>query len=257
MIFYFTGTGNSLYVAQKIQEKVGGKLIDMTLSLNEEKFNYKVEKGEKVGIVFPVYYWSLPTIVSEFIKKLKLETYETPVIYTVITCGSLARNADKDLAKILKSKNLQLNSSYSVKMPMNYITLYNTPSKEDINSSLGLAEEEIEELIEGIKDNKKGYFAKNGPFSTLSFFVYKLYGMFRKTKKFYATDECISCGQCERICNSQAIFIKNGKPEWTEKVCSHCVACINRCPSKAIEYGKSTKKRERYVNPNVKFDNNI
>ena len=263
MIFYFTGTGNSLYVARKIQEKIGGKLIDIAISLNEKKFNYKVEKGEKVGIVFPVYYWGLPTIVSEFIKELKLETDETPFIYTVITCASLTRNADKYLAKLLKSKDLQLNSSYSVKMPTNYTSMHpinyvisiNPPKKEDISSSLDLAENQIEKLIESIKNNEKGYFTKHSSIEFFSFFVYMLYGIFRKTKKFYTNKECKNCGQCERICSSQVINMKNGKPEWTERECSHCTSCINRCPSRAIEYGNSTKKQERYVNPNVKFDN--
>ncbi|MCL2688176.1 MAG: EFR1 family ferrodoxin [Methanobrevibacter sp.] len=257
MIFYFTGTGNSLYVAKKIQKVDGGELVNIGQALNENNFSYTIEKGEKVGIVFPVYYWGLPTIVSEFVKKLKLETSETPFIYTVITCGSFARNADNDLAKLLKSKNLELNSSYSVKMPSNYVMLYNTPNKEDTNLSLELADNQIEKLIEDVKNNKKGYFATHGPFTILGSFVYKTYGIFRKTKKFNVNEKCRSCGQCERICPSQAIHIKEGNPEWVKEKCSHCTACINRCPSKAIEYGNSTKKRGRYINPNVKFNNDL
>ena len=255
MIFYFTGTGNSLYVAKKIQEANGGELINMAQALKEKKFNYKIKKGEKIGIVFPVYYWGLPTIVYEFINQLELETEESPFIYTVITCASLVGNADKSLAKLLKSKNLELNSSYSVKMSSNYILIHDIPNKEELNSSLILAEKEIEKVIESVKNNKKGYFADHGFASIFSFFMYKLYGLFRKTKKFYATKDCTSCGQCEKICPSQVIHMKDGKPEWREKKCSHCTACINRCPSKAIEYGNSTKKRERYINPNVEFHN--
>ena len=257
MIFYFTGTGNSLYVAKKIQEADGGELIDIGQALNKNSFNYTIEKGEKVGIIFPVYFWGLPTIVSEFVKKLKLENSENPFIYTVITCGSYARNADKDLAKLLKSKNLELSSSYSVKMLSNYIIMYNTPNKENVKSSLELAENQIKKLIEGVKSNEKGYFAKHGPFTIFSSFVYKIYEMYRKTKKFNVSEKCANCGQCERICPSQAIHIKEGKPEWVKEKCSHCTACINRCPSKAIEYGNSTKKRERYINPYVTFNNDI
>lgn len=202
MIFYFTGTGNSLYVAKKIQEVDGGKLIDMGEALHENNFNYNIEKGEKVGIIFPNYFWGLPTIVVDFVKKLKIETNENPFIYTIITCGSFARNADKDLAKLLESKNLELISSYSVKMPTNYIMMHNTPNKEDTCTSLELAEDKIEKLIENVKNNKKGYFAKRGPFTMFSFFVYDIYyGIYRKTKKFYVTEKCRNCGQCERICS--------------------------------------------------------
>ncbi|MFQ7798375.1 MAG: 4Fe-4S binding protein [Coprobacillus cateniformis] len=31
--------------------------------------------------------------------------------------------------------------------------------------------------------------------------------------------------------------------------CTHCMACISRCPKGAIEYGKKTKDRIRYVCP--------
>jgi len=252
MIFYFTGTGNSLHVAKKIQETDGGELIDMSQALNENNFNYKIEKGEKVGIIFPVYYWGLPTIVAEFVKKLKLETIEPPFIYTIITCGSYARSADRDLGKLLNSKNLKLTSSYSVKMPSNYVMLYDTPNKEDTNLSLKLADNQIEKIIEDVKNNRKGYFAKHGPFTSLSSFVYRAYGIFRKTKKFYVNEKCTGCGQCKKICPSQAIHMKEGTPKWIKEKCSHCTACINRCQSKAIEYGDSTKKRRRYVNPYVK-----
>ena len=226
MIFYFTGTGNSLYVAERIQEN-GEKLINMADALNKKKFNYKLEKGEKIGFVFPVYFWGLPTIVAEFVKKSKLETGEletgeletgeNPFIYTVITCGSFSRNADKDLGKLLKLKNLELNSSYSVKMPSNYIIIYNPPNKEDANSSLELVEKQIEKINEDVKNNKRGSFAKHGPFTIFSFFVYKLYGVFRKTKKFHVTEKCTNCGQCEKICPSQVIHIKDNKPKWVEK----------------------------------------
>jgi len=252
MIFYFTGTGNSLYVAQKIHDCEGGELINISQALKEKNFNYKIEEGEKIGIIFPVYYWGLPTVVHDFIRLLKLETEGTPFIYTVITCGGKARNADKYLENLLKPKNLSLNSSYSVLMPSNYIILHDTPSKEKINSSLANAEEEIQKVIEEIRNNKKGFFADHGLGHELSFFVQKLYGTFRNTKKFYVSEKCTSCGQCEDICPSCTIQIKNGKPQWTQTKCSHCCACINRCPSLAIEYGNSSK-RKRYVNPNVKF----
>jgi ferredoxin/flavodoxin len=253
LIFYFTGTGNCLYVARKIQEIEGGKLVNMAHALNEKKFNYKIEKGEKIGIIFPVYFWGLPTIVSEFVNKLNLKTTENPFIYTVITCGGHVGNADKNLGNLLELKNLKLNSSYSVKMPSNYIMIHDITNKENINSVMGMAEKQVKKLIERIKKNKKGYFADHGSIAIVSPIPNRLYGVLRKTKKFYATEECTNCGQCEKICPSQIIHMEDGKPEWKEKKCSHCTACINRCPSQAIEYGNSTKKRGRYVNPYIEF----
>ena len=104
-----------------------------------------------------------------------------------------------------------------------------------------------------MESDKKGDFVSNRGLSILTPLAYRIYGIYRKTKKFYATNACTSCGLCEEICPSETIQLSSGKPEWINDKCSHCSACINRCPTKAIQYGNATKKRGRYVNPNVEF----
>lgn len=94
MIFYFSGTGNSLYVARKLQEIDGSELIDIADALNKKRFNYNVKENEKIGFIFPVYFYGLPNLVTEFVDKLKIESDKEPFIYSVITCGSAIGNAD-------------------------------------------------------------------------------------------------------------------------------------------------------------------
>ena len=255
MIFYFSGTGNSLYVAEKLQEAENGELINIIDALNEKQFKYNVADGEKVGIIFPVYFWGLPTIVSEFISHLTIETPEKPFIYPVITCGSAIGNAGKMLSDLLKGRSLHLNSTFSVKMPDNYVMMFTLADEKKQSLKLQSAEKEIREIFEHLKTNEKGDFSSQGHFAPLTPLAYKLYGVYRKTKKFYATDKCTNCGLCEKICPSKAIKITSKKPEWIKEKCSHCTACINRCPTQAIQYGNSTKKRKRYINPNVNFTN--
>ena len=62
-------------------------------------------------------------------------------------------------------------------------------------------------------------------------------------------DACISCGLCEKICTSGCIEMAAGIPVWTQDKCNMCLACLNRCPATAIQYGKKTEKRGRYVHP--------
>ncbi len=256
MIFYFSGTGNSLYVVQKLHEAGEGELIDMASALNEKRFKYRVAEGEKIGIVFPVYFYGLPTIVAEFLDRLTIENDGSPFIYTVVTCGGSIGHSDKMIADKLKQKNLQLNSAFSIKMPSNYVIMYDVPDKEKQDLTLKDAEKQIEKIVGFLEVNKKGNFVSDrGYFALLSPVAYKLYGTYRKTKKFYATDACTSCGLCEEICPSGAIQLSSRKPEWVTEKCSHCSACINRCPTRAIQYGNATKKRGRYINPNVDFSN--
>ena len=139
MIFYFSGTGNSLYVAQKLHEADGEELIDMAGALKEKRFKYEVAEGEKIGIVFPVYFYGLPTIAAEFIGQLVIESSANPFIYTVITCGGSIGSADKMLANLLKQNNLELNSAFSVEMPSNYVIMYDVPDNEKQNITLDSA----------------------------------------------------------------------------------------------------------------------
>ena len=74
------------------------------------------------------------------------------------------------------------------------------------------------------------------------------YPIFVHSKKFYATNACISCGKCVEVCPLNNIHLENKKPSWG-KHCTHCMACICRCPKEAIEYGKRSVGRIRYTCP--------
>ena len=67
MLFYFTATGNSLYVAKNIDEEV----FSIPQELKKEERNYK---SNKIGIVSPVYAGELPNTVRKFIESSKFET---------------------------------------------------------------------------------------------------------------------------------------------------------------------------------------
>jgi len=68
----------------------------------------------------------------------------------------------------------------------------------------------------------------------------------RNTKAFYATDHCNSCGLRVQNCPASTITMTSGKPVWG-KTYYQCLGCINACPQRAIEYGKSTQKHGRYT----------
>ncbi|MGI6348304.1 MAG: EFR1 family ferrodoxin [Eubacteriales bacterium] len=61
------------------------------------------------------------------------------------------------------------------------------------------------------------------------------YPLFVHAKKFYELDTCISCGLCEKVCPPNNIKLIDDKSSRSDK-CTHCMACICRCPEKAIEF---------------------
>ena len=55
MIFYFTGTGNSLFAAKALADE-GEEIISIIDALHSKAFQYTLADNEKLGFVFPVYF---------------------------------------------------------------------------------------------------------------------------------------------------------------------------------------------------------
>lgn len=247
MILYFTGTGNSKYVADRIANEIGEEAYNLFQKIRDN--DYSELSSEKPWIVVaPIYAWRIPRILENWLEKTVLSGSRD--IYFVITCGDSIGNAGKYL-KVLCSK-IQMNylGCYKVVMPENYIAMFRTPAKDEAIYIIEKAEKEINKAIEYIKSGG------NFPEPQLSL-IDKMcsgiinnlfYPLFVHAEKFYTTEACISCGLCEKGCPLNNIQLIEGKPMWSDN-CTHCMACICRCPKEAIEYGKRSKGRPRYTCP--------
>lgn len=246
MIFYFTGTGNSLAIAKSILQE-NERLISMADAEQNESYEYEVKDNEAVGFVFPVYFYTLPKLVERFIDNIKLSgaTY----IYGIITCGGGISQAGNVLKKKLEAKDLRLEYLREVLMPDNSMLFYQIPPVSESGKRLEAAKECALEIKNDIINRKT---TKIGNGTLISKTLSVAYELCCNTDKFYADDKCVGCGLCEKICPEKVISISDGKPQWNKSKCGKCSACINRCPSRAIQYGKATRKRNRYVHPEYK-----
>jgi NAD-dependent dihydropyrimidine dehydrogenase PreA subunit len=135
-------------------------------------------------------------------------------------------------------------------MPNNYILGYDVDSAQVEQDKLIKAETLLAAILETIAKRQTGVNNLiQGTFPAIkSTIINPLFNRFAiSTSKFYATDACTGCGLCERICPVGTIKV-NGKPSWG-KACTQCLACINRCPVCAIQYGKGTESKGRYMHP--------
>ena len=244
MIFYFSGTGNSKYVAKQIAKITNEELV----SINEKLKNYdtsEITVQDRLIFVVPTYSWQIPRVVRNWI--LKTDFKDTKNTWFVMTCGSEIGNAEKYNKKLCDEKGFNYMGSAQVVMPENYIAMFNTPSEDEIEKLFDKANIQIENIANQIKENKPFETPRNnfydkfmsGPVNML------FYPMFVKDKDFYADDKCTNCGKCVKVCPLNNIEIKNNKPIWN-KNCTHCMACISYCPTSAIEYGKKSIGKQRY-----------
>ena len=235
MVLYFTGTGNSKYIAEKIAKALEMDIVSINKKIKTNDFSQINSKDELI-FSLPTYGWRIPRIVSDWIEKIKFSGCKKA--YFVMNCGGEIGNAEKYLKKLCENVGFEYMGVKEIVMPENYIALFDAP---DENAA-----------IQTIKDGSKFRVHKaNIEDKAKSSIVNDVFFKFTvKAKKFYTTESCTGCGACVALCPLNNIELESGKPKWG-KNCTHCMACICRCPNKAIEYGKSSFGKPRYNCPNI------
>ena len=252
MIFYFTGTGNSLFAARTVAEAQGEQVISIAEEMDKKQdvYHYELGEDELLGFAFPVYAWAPPKIVLDFIKKLDITGVS--YVFSLCTCGNEEGNTSNILRKKLKTKGIELNSAFTLCMPNNYVIGFDVDSKTQEKEKLDTAELLLNDINRVIRQRQKNVkLTIPGKLPVLeSAVVNSLFNRFAlSTGKFYADDNCTGCGICEKICPIHTIKVTD-KPVWG-KECTQCLACINRCPAQAIQYGKGTASKGRYHHPSL------
>ena len=244
MIFYFTGTGNSLMAARAVAQD-GEGLVSMADARKAGEYHFNIPEGERIGFAFPVYCYTLPDVVLDFVRNLAIggDRY----VFAIITCGGGIGGAGAFLKKELAAKGLTLQYLTPLLMPDCTVFYYNIEPKEKTDARLADAERRLAKIKADL-DAEKKLPAKGLSSKALR----PMYHAMAGTKKFTVTDTCVGCSLCAKNCPDSAIQMENGRPIWVKKRCTKCAACINRCPKAAIQYGKATEKRGRYVNPILK-----
>ena len=126
-IFYYSGTGNSLKIAKDISAKLENSEIIPIAKLWEQ--NKIVPQSEKIGFIFPLYFMGCPSIILEFLNKLEVD--KVNYIFAVVTSHHGSSGATLyQINKILRKKSKALNAGFSIRMPGNYIPMYDIASKE-------------------------------------------------------------------------------------------------------------------------------
>ncbi len=246
MILYFSATGNSEYVAKKLAYLCNDSVVSINEYMKKNEV-LDVTSEKPYVLIAPVYISSIPARISKFIQSSKLNGNKD--FYVIMTCagsGSSASGAEAE--KICKKLDLNYKGVAHLTMPQDYLMFFEVKSKEENEVIMNNAISKIPAIATKINNNENLDTSKVGLGHKMSVAPVTLLfdSCFIKPKKFYATDECVGCGICEKVCPLNNIKIENGKPIWG-KECIHCSACINRCPKQAIEYGKKTQGKNRYV----------
>jgi ferredoxin len=243
VVYWFSGTGNSLSAAKTLAARLDADLIPMTQALKEG-----VSPAERIGLVFPVYSFGPPALVERFVGTLNL--LPETVVFSVITFAAAAGGTFRLLNQMLEDRGLMLSAGWGLKMPENYPPLGGALAEEKQHELNRAAKEKAERIAEQLMSPVCRGIEPSGVVWNL--LTRAAHPLFRRTSRrldrfFRADAACNGCGICEKICPVDNIVMVGGRPVWRGR-CEQCFACLHWCPQEAVQYIRS-KKQPRYHHP--------
>ncbi len=242
MVFYFTATGNSLYVAKQFD--------DNPVSIVKTQKN-AIYTDESIGIVCPTYCGEIPKIVFNFIKSSK---FNTPYLYLILTYGMSESDCPEFTYNQCKKVGVTFDYISFIKMVDNYLPAFDMAKEKKIDKEIPSQIERIKTEIERYKKDIPVANDEGRKLHKQVALMNKLFPAANNGSMLKITDKCNGCGICARVCPLDNFEITNGKAKRINKKCEFCLACIHHCPNNAISLKPDKNPNERYINEYISLD---
>lgn len=241
MIFYYTATGNCLYVAKKLDHN----LLSIPQELKKDQCHYK---DEKIGIVAPVYAGELPKTVRSFIEKAN---FETDYFYMILTYGKNDSVATIWSENFCQENDRHVDYIQSILMVDNYLPSFDMEEEMEVDKKV---DEQIKQAIDNI--NQRERFIPQPSQAAKDLYAtaskkFKEHPELINGEAIMISDECVGCKICEQVCPKGNIKVEDGKSKRLSKTCDFCLACVHHCPFKAIHLVTDKNPKARYRHPKI------
>ena len=247
MVLYFSATGNTEFIAKEIAKRLDDECINLLDRFKTQ--DHSVLHSEKPFVICaPVYVCEMPRFMSKYLKE---QTFSgSRDVYCIFTSGGYCGISGVLAKAIFKKKNMIYHGHAEFKMPRNYVAsdAYDMLSKEETEERIRGSYQLLDGVAADIKSGSNLAARHVFLFETIITVPFNpVWCKFKLlAKDFYATQACIGCGTCVKLCPLNNIKLENKVPVWSDQ-CTHCMACISNCPTDAIEYGTITQKKEPYT----------
>ncbi len=257
MIFYFSCTGNTRWVASEISKAIGERTVAIDMTAADAMYDAEhlpLTSEESIGFCFPVHGWRPPLVLREWFRRAVLPCSRGRYVWALCTMGDTVGEAMNLFASDLSALGIELDSRFSIQMPETYVGLpgMNTDSIESEQRKISAARKQLERISLEIRDRSKGkveVYEGHWP-RVNSRFIGSIFVKHLLSDRPFGVDleKCTSCGRCSRVCPVGNIVLDDSKhPVWQHSGrCMSCFACYHYCHERAIEYGWRTRSKGQY-----------
>ena len=239
MVFYFTGTGNSLYAARQLEAEPVS--IPQVMRGREREFT-----ADSIGIVSPVYGHEVPPMVKDFLRE---STFETGYFYIILTYGCRHGGAAELAKELCVECGVRVDYINTLHMADNWLPAFDMDAERAMDKH-------IPEQLAAITADVKARRHAISPVTDNDRAAHQEYlrnvsgvpeAMWQNL--VVVTERCVGCGVCTRVCPADCMVLENGRAKHIPGNCQDCLACAHACPHKAIALAMPEK------NPNARYRN--
>lgn len=241
LVFFFTATGNSLFVAKQLSDNP----LSIPQELKKGRLSYE---ADEIGFVFPDFAAAAPPIVQEFVSKA---TFNAKYMFSVITYGNSSVNVCQWWQKFAGEHGKRFDYLKPILMVDNYLPVF------DMNEQIKIDKHTDESLAAIISDisSHKTYIepADMGRFNEeiLAYMQEAHFTMTSERLLRLDEDRCIQCMMCSRVCPRGNFSLSADGTLSFRGQCEYCLACVHVCPQKALYLEHERNREARYRNPNI------
>jgi formate hydrogenlyase subunit 6/NADH:ubiquinone oxidoreductase subunit I len=252
MIFFFTGTGNSMYAAREIARAAGdGEPVSIPHALRSGSLRFT---DDTIGIVAPIYGHEMPAMVKDFIRRAEFDTGYT---YLVLTYGNRHANAVELAKDVFDGAGKKADLIRTLLMVDNFLPGFDMSEQQAIDKDV---DGQLRSIVSDVAARRR-YIEKVTAADRAAHRSYmELVGGRPETvwADFDFTDACVGCGMCQKVCPAGCIHVDKERRRAVRdgENCQACMACVHVCPASAIRLnpvlGFTDRNPEaRYRNENV------